>query len=41
VKTGARRGDRVEILSGLEDAERVVVAPPAGLGEGQLLEIQP
>lgn len=41
VKTGAARGDRIEILSGLDDGERVVVAPPAGLREGQPLEIQP
>lgn len=38
VKTGAARGDRVEILSGLDDGERVVLAPPAGLREGQPLE---
>jgi RND family efflux transporter MFP subunit len=41
VKTGASRGDRVEILSGLADGERLVLNPPAGLREGQALEIQP
>lgn len=41
VKTGARHGDRVEILSGLDDGERVVMNPPAGLREGQPLEFQP
>jgi multidrug efflux pump subunit AcrA (membrane-fusion protein) len=41
VKTGAARGDRVEILSGLADGERLVLNPPAGLREGQALEIQP
>jgi len=41
VKSGAIRADRVEILSGLDDGERVVVAPPAGLREGQTLEILP
>ena len=41
VKTGARRGDRIEILAGLDAGERVVVAPPAGLREGQPLEIRP
>ena len=41
VKTGAARGERVEILSGLADGERVVVAPPTGLREGQALEVQP
>ena len=41
VRAGAARGERVEILSGLEDGERVVVAPPPGLREGQPLEAQP
>jgi multidrug efflux pump subunit AcrA (membrane-fusion protein) len=41
VKSGATRADRVEILSGLDDGERVVVAPPAGLREGQTLELLP
>lgn len=41
VKTGATRGDRVEILSGLGDGDRIVVAPPANLREGQPLEVQP
>ncbi|MFI5356510.1 MAG: efflux RND transporter periplasmic adaptor subunit [Opitutales bacterium] len=41
VKTGAPRGDRVEIVSGLTAGDRVVVAAPAGLREGQLLETAP
>jgi RND family efflux transporter MFP subunit len=41
VKTGARHGDRVELLSGVDDGERVVVAGAAGLREGQTLEFQP
>jgi RND family efflux transporter MFP subunit len=41
VKTGATRGASTEILAGLDDGERVVVAPPAGLSEGQSLEILP
>jgi RND family efflux transporter MFP subunit len=41
VKTGASRGDRIEILSGLDDGERLVLTPPAGLREGQPLEVQP
>ncbi|MBS0664671.1 MAG: efflux RND transporter periplasmic adaptor subunit, partial [Verrucomicrobia bacterium] len=41
VKSGARAGDQVEIVSGLDAGEQVVVAPPAGLREGQALEIQP
>ena len=41
VRTGAGRGDRIEILSGLDDGERVVVAPPADLAEGRMLEVLP
>jgi RND family efflux transporter MFP subunit len=41
VKTGAVRGDQVEILSGLADGERIVLNPPAGLREGQPLEAIP
>ena len=41
VKTGAARGDRVEILSGLADGDRLVLNPPTGLREGQLLEVRP
>ncbi len=41
VKTGAVRDERIEILAGLAEGERVVVNPPAGLREGQRLEIQP
>lgn len=41
VKTGAVRGDRIEILSGIDDGETVIVDPPAGLRDGQPLEIQP
>jgi membrane fusion protein, multidrug efflux system len=41
VKTGAARGDRVEILSGLAEGDRLVLNPPAGLREGQSLEVQP
>ena len=41
VKTGAARGDRVEILSGLADGDRLVLNPPASLREGQALEVQP
>jgi RND family efflux transporter MFP subunit len=40
VKTGATQGDRVEILSGLDDGETVIVAPPASLREGQPLEVR-
>jgi RND family efflux transporter MFP subunit len=41
VKSGATRADRVEILAGLDNGERVVVAPPASLREGQTLIILP
>lgn len=45
VRTGATRGapgrPSVEILSGLSAGERVIVAPPAGLQEGQPLEVRP
>lgn len=44
IRTGAVRGpagqQHVEILSGVDDGEQVVVEPPAGLRDGQLLEIQ-
>lgn len=38
VKTGSRHGDLVEILSGLDATDRVVIDPPASLREGQPLE---
>lgn len=41
VKTGAVRGDRVEVLAGLADGDRIVTNPPAGLREGQPLEVLP
>lgn len=41
VKTGAASGDRIEILSGLNAGERIVATPPAGLRDGQPLEILP
>jgi RND family efflux transporter MFP subunit len=40
VKTGRAHGERIEILSGLEAGESVVVAPPASLREGQPLEVR-
>ncbi|MEY4938853.1 MAG: hypothetical protein RIQ93_588, partial [Verrucomicrobiota bacterium] len=41
VKSGAIVAGRTEILTGLDDGERVIVEPPAGLREGQILEILP
>jgi RND family efflux transporter MFP subunit len=38
VRAGERRGDDVEILSGLAEGERYVVDPPAGLVDGTPLE---
>lgn len=35
VQTGQAEPDRVEILAGLEDGERVVVRPPPALADGQ------
>ena len=40
VKTGATHGERIEILSGLDAGETIIVAPPAGLREGQSLEVR-
>lgn len=41
VKTGATRGDRVELLSGVAEGDRLVLDPPVGLREGQGLEVRP
>jgi hypothetical protein len=41
VRTGARRGGQVEVLAGLAADERVVLAPPAGLRDGQPVEVLP
>lgn len=41
VKTGARRGDAIEIVAGLEAGERVIVAAPAALRDGHPVEIMP
>jgi RND family efflux transporter MFP subunit len=41
VKTGAIRGDRVEIVSGLDAGDRVVIAPPAALRDGQPVDVAP
>jgi RND family efflux transporter MFP subunit len=41
VKTGARRGDRLEILAGLTAGENVVLAPPAALHEGDRITATP
>lgn len=41
VKTGATRGERTEILAGLAAGERVVLAPPLALRDGQPLRPTP
>ncbi len=41
VKTGDTRDGQTEILAGLAAGDRVVVSPPAGLRDGQPLEVQP
>ena len=41
VRTGARCGAQVEVLAGLAARERVVLAPPASLRDGQPVEVVP
>ncbi len=38
IKTGSSVGERVEVLSGLEEGERYVVSPPPGLADGTPFE---
>lgn len=41
ITAGERRGDRVEILSGLSDGEKIVAPVPAGLADGDRIEVRP
>ena len=41
VKTGRITGDRLEILSGLNAGEQIVLAPPAALRDGQAVTLKP
>ncbi len=41
VKSGQRRNGRVEILSGLNAGEQVVLTPPAALRDGEAVTVQP
>lgn len=41
VKVAAGSGDRLEVLSGLSAGDRVVLAPPVGLRDGNPVEVQP
>jgi RND family efflux transporter MFP subunit len=40
VEVGVTRGDRVEIRSGLEGGEQLIVAPPAGLKDGAKVRVR-
>jgi RND family efflux transporter MFP subunit len=40
VKLGGADGDRVEVLAGLQAGDRVVMSPPPGLKEGDLVTVQ-
>ena len=40
VRTGGTDGDRVEVLGGLSSGDQVVIAPPAELAEGKLIEVK-
>jgi RND family efflux transporter MFP subunit len=41
ITTARRSGEHVEVLSGLQAGERIVVSPPAGLREGDPVEVRP
>jgi hypothetical protein len=41
VKTGKRIGNEVELVSGVEAGEKIVVENPAGLIDGQPLTVKP
>jgi RND family efflux transporter MFP subunit len=41
IRTGDQRGERIEVLSGLADRDRVVVHAPAGLEDGRLVSATP
>jgi RND family efflux transporter MFP subunit len=41
VTTGERRGERVEVLSGLADGERIIAPVPPGLTDGDRIEVKP
>ncbi len=41
VRTGARDGEWVQVLSGLHEGEQVVLHPGAGLRDGQPAQVQP
>jgi RND family efflux transporter MFP subunit len=41
ITTGERIGDRVEVLSGLSDGDKLIVPVPVGLADGDRIEVKP
>jgi RND family efflux transporter MFP subunit len=41
IRVGGERDGRVEVLSGIEEGERVIAPVPAGLADGQRIEVTP
>jgi RND family efflux transporter MFP subunit len=41
IQIGVRGGNWVQVLSGLQPGERVIVPVPAGLSDGQIIEVAP
>lgn len=41
VKTGKRLDDKVEVLSGIEEGEEIIVSEVAGLTDGQAIQLKP
>lgn len=41
VRTGEHTGDRVELLAGADEGERVILLPPAGLRDGDPIRVRP
>ncbi len=41
VTTGEKNGDRIEILSGLSEGEKLIAPVPAGLADGDRIEVKP
>jgi multidrug efflux pump subunit AcrA (membrane-fusion protein) len=41
VTIGTKMKDRVEVLSGLNQGDRVIVPIPASLADGALIEVRP
>jgi multidrug efflux pump subunit AcrA (membrane-fusion protein) len=41
VSIGQKQGDQVEVLSGLNEGEKVIFPRPAGLSDGARVEVRP